>query len=118
MFTSIEAVTQTCFSRKVFYEYFASLLEKIHEKNNVSNVNFIEIILLHEHSHVNVLHFCSRTPFLENTSGELLLLYIVLNIKFTNVEVLSKLPKNFQIQFNIINTLSNFVRDFSLLVKG
>ena len=94
MFTSIEAVTQTCFSRKVFYEYFASLLEKIHEKNDVSNVNFIEIILLHEHSHVNVLHFCSRTPFLENTSGELLLLYIVLNIKFTNVEVLSKQVKN------------------------
>ena len=39
---------------------------------------------------VSMLHFFSRTPFLENTSGELLL-HIVLNIAVINVEVLSKL---------------------------
>ena len=38
---------------------------------------------------VTMLHFFSRTPFLENTSGELLL-HIVLNIAVINVEVLSK----------------------------
>ena len=27
------------------------------------NASFIEIILLHEYSHVNVLRFYSRTPF-------------------------------------------------------
>ena len=38
---------------------------------------------------VNMLHICSRTPFLESTFGELLL-HIVLNI-----EVLSKQVKNY-----------------------
>ena len=51
--------------------------------------NFIEITLLRGYSSVNMLHICSRTPFLENTSGELLL-YIVLNIEAINIEVLSK----------------------------
>ena len=27
------------------------------------NVSFSEIILLYEYSHVNMLRFCSRTPF-------------------------------------------------------
>ena len=51
--------------------------------------NFIEITLLHGLSSVNMLHICSKAPFLENTSGELIL-YIVLNIDVINVEVLSK----------------------------
>ena len=47
-----------------------------------------------QYSSVNVmLHICSRMPFLENTSGELLL-HIVLNIEVINVEVLSKQVKN------------------------
>ena len=45
-------------------------------------------------SSVNMLHICSRTSFLENTSGELLL-HIVLNIEFINVEVLSQKVKNY-----------------------
>ena len=57
------------------------------------DVSFIEITLLHGYSSVNMLHICSRTLFLENTSGELLL-YIVLNIEVINVEVLSKQVKN------------------------
>ena len=42
-----------------------------------------------QHSSVNTLQICSRTPFLGNTFGELLL-HIVLNIKVINIEVLSK----------------------------
>ena len=41
---------------------------------------------------VNMLHGCSRPPFLEKTSGELLL-HIFLNIKVINVEVLPKQVK-------------------------
>ena len=41
-----------------------------------------------------MLHICSRTSFLENTAGELLL-HIVLNIEVINVEVLSKQVKNY-----------------------
>ena len=55
--------------------------------------NFPEITLLHGYSSANVTHTCSRTPFIENTSGELLL-YIVLNIEAINVEVLFKHVKN------------------------
>ena len=58
-----------------------------------SDFNFIEITLLNGYSFVNMLHTCSRAPFLENTSGELPL-YIVRNIEAINVEVLSKLVKN------------------------
>ena len=58
-----------------------------------SDFNFIEITLLNGYSFVNMLHTCSRAPFLENTSGELPL-YIVLNIEAINVEVISKLVKN------------------------
>ena len=57
------------------------------------NFSFIEIALLDGYSSVNMQHICSRTPFLENNSGELLL-YIVLNIEIVNVEVLSKQVKN------------------------
>ena len=46
-----------------------------------------------QYSSVNMLHICSRTPFLENTFGELLL-HIVLNIEVINIEVLCKQAKN------------------------
>ena len=42
--------------------------------------NFIEITFLHVYSSINMLHNCSRTPFLENIYGKLLLCF-VLNIK-------------------------------------
>ena len=45
-------------------------------------------------SSVNMLHYCSRTPFLENTSGKLLL-RITLDIAVINVEVLSKQVKDY-----------------------
>ena len=54
--------------------------------------NFIEITLLHGYSPVNMQYVCSRTLFLENTSGELLL-YIVLKVVI-DVKVLSKQVKN------------------------
>ena len=47
-----------------------------------------------QYSSVNMLHICSKTPFLENTFGELLL-HIVLNIEVINIEVLSKRVKNY-----------------------
>ena len=47
-----------------------------------------------QYSSVNMLHICSRTPFLENTFGELLL-HIVLNIEVINIEILSKQVKNY-----------------------
>ena len=56
------------------------------------DLKYIEITLLHEYSSVNMPHICRRTPFIENTSGKLLL-YIVLNIEVINVEVLSKQVK-------------------------
>ena len=55
--------------------------------------NFIEITFLDGYSSVNMQHICSRTPFLESTSG-VLLLYIVLNIEVINVVVLSKQLQN------------------------
>ena len=70
-----------------------SLQEKIHAK-----------VWLQLYSFVNTLHICSRLPFLENTSGELLL-YIVLNTEVTNVEVLSKQLKNCLKYISILQTL-------------
>ena len=55
--------------------------------------SFVEITLLDGYSPADMLHICSKTPFSENNSGELLL-YIVPNIKVINVEVLSKQVKN------------------------
>ena len=52
------------------------------------------------YSSVNMLHDCRRTPFLESTSGELLL-HIVLIIEVINVEVLSKQVKNY-LKYNSI----------------
>ena len=53
-----------------------------------------------------MLHICSKTPFSENTSGELLS-FIVLNIEAINIEVL----------FKQVNAFSNFIRDFCLEAK-
>ena len=80
--------------------------------------NFIEITLLHVYSSINMLHICSRTPFLENTYGELLL-YIVLNIEVRKSKYGSKYvgKKLFEIHFKIITTFSNFIRDFRLVAK-
>ena len=50
--------------------------------------NLIEITLLHWYSSVNMLHICSRMPYLEITYGELLLCIVL------NIEVLSKQVKN------------------------
>ena len=49
-------------------------------------LNSTEITLLYGYSSVNIQHICSQTPFLENTSGELLL-YTGFNIEVINVEV-------------------------------
>ena len=76
-----EAVTQRCFSRKVFYEYLESLQENIHAK------------VPHEYFSVNMLLTCKRTPILVRTSGELLL-HIALRREIINVENLSKKVKN------------------------
>ena len=43
-------------------------------QSNQLQSNFIEILLRHEHSSVNLLHFF-RTPFSKNTSGWLLLFF-------------------------------------------
>ena len=104
-----------CFSRKVFEEYLDSLLKNIHTKvwlelywNPTSACVFF----------YNMLHICSRTPFLENTYGELLL-YIVLNIEVRKSKYGSKYvgKKLFEMHFKIITTFSNFIRDFRLVAK-
>ena len=61
---------------------------------------------------------CSRTPFLENTYGKLVL-YIVLNIEVRKPKYGSKYvgKKLFEIHFKIITTFSNFIRDFRLVAK-
>ena len=63
-----------------------------------SEFNSSEITLLYGYSSKNMKHICSKTPLLENTSGELIL-YNAFNIELTTVEVLHK-------------TFSNFKRDF------
>ena len=63
--------------------------------------NFIEITLLRGYSSVSILQVCSRMPFLENPSGELLL-YIVLNIEIINAEVLSRHVKSYLKYISII----------------
>ena len=51
--------------------------------------NSTEIALLYGYSSKNMKHIYIRTPFLENTSVELIL-YIVFNTEVINVEVLHK----------------------------
>ena len=55
--------------------------------------NSTEITLLCGYSSKNMKHIYSRTPSLENTSGELIL-YTVFNIEVINAEVLHKQVKN------------------------
>ena len=55
-------------------------------------LNSSEITLLYGYSSKNMKHISSRTPFLENTSGEFIL-YTVFNIEVINVEVLHKQVK-------------------------
>ena len=80
--------------------------------------NFIEITLLHVYSSMNMLHICSKTPFLENTYGELLL-YIGLNIKVRKSKHGSKCvgKKLFEIHFKIITAFSNFIQNLRLVAK-
>ena len=54
--------------------------------------NSTEITVLYWYSSVNMQHICSRTPFLENTSEELILC-TAFNIEVINVEVLHKQVK-------------------------
>ena len=105
-----------CFSKKMFQEYLGSLQKNIHPKE--CDLNFIEITLLHVYSSMNMPHICSRTPFLENTYGELLF-YIVLNIKVRKSKYGSKCvgKKLFEIHFSVITTFSNFIRNLRLVVK-
>ena len=80
--------------------------------------NVIEITLLHVYSSINMLHIYSRTPFLENADGELLL-YIILNIEVRKSKYGSRCvgKKLFEIHFKIITTFSKFIRDFRLVAK-
>ena len=106
-------------SRGVFEKDVLRIFSQITgEHPSKSDFNFIEITLLRGYSSVNMLHICSKTPFLEITSGELLLC-VVLNIELKNTEDLSKqIKKLFEIDFNIINTLSNFLRNFRLMAQS
>ena len=72
--------------------------------SNVLKSHFFILILILKYSSVNMLHICRRTPFIENPSGKLLL-YVVLNIKVINVEVLSKQVKHCLKYISIIKTL-------------
>ena len=54
--------------------------------------NSTEITLLYGYSFKNMKYIYSRTPFLENTSGEIIL-YTVFNIEVINIEVLDKQVK-------------------------
>ena len=54
--------------------------------------NSAEIIFLYGYSSLNMQHICSRTPSLENTSGELIL-YTVFNIEVINVVALHNKAK-------------------------
>ena len=55
--------------KKVFWKYAANIQENTHAE--VLQSNFIEITLRHGCSLANLLHIL-RTPFLKNTSGQLL----------------------------------------------
>ena len=80
--------------------------------------NFMEITFLHVYSSINMLHICSRMPFLENKYEELVL-YIVLNIAVRKSKYGSKYvgKKLFEIHFKFLTTFSNFTQDFRLVAK-
>ena len=54
--------------------------------------NSTEIALLYGYSSENIKHICSRVPFLEDISVELIL-YTVFNIEVINVETLRQQVK-------------------------
>ena len=114
-FIYTEAIPQMCFSGKVFQEYLDSFQKNIHP---MCDFSVTEITLLHVYSSINILHICSRTPFLESTYGDLLL-YIVLNVEVRKSKHGSKYvgKKLFEIHFKIITTFSNFTRDFRSVAK-
>ena len=68
--------------RCVFQERSSRYIWAVYRRTSMQkcDFSFIEMTLLHVYSSINVLHICSRAPFLQNTYGKLLL-YIVLNIK-------------------------------------
>ena len=51
--------------------------------------NSTEITLLYGYSSESIKHICSRKPFLENTSGELIL-YTLFNIGYKAGKILSR----------------------------
>ena len=74
----------------VFQERCAKKISTVYRRTSMQkrDFNLIEITLLHWYSSVNMLHICSRMPYLEITYGELLLCIVL------NIEVLSKQVKN------------------------
>ena len=108
---TIKAPNQERYSRNIQTVYRRTSIQKCDFK-------FIEITLLHVYSSRNMLHICSRTPFLETIYGELLL-YIVLNIDVRKSKYGSKYvdKKLFEVHFKIITKFYNFIRDFRLVAK-
>ena len=73
----LEAALQRCSQEKVFWKYVTNLQKNTHvEVRSQEFSNFIEISLCHGCSPVNLLHVFG-TPFPENTSGGLLLKWII-----------------------------------------
>ena len=74
-----EAAIQRCSHKTVFWKYAANLQDNTHAEVRFQIkllCNFIEIALRHGFSPVNLLPIF-RTPFLKNTSGQLLLRLIL-----------------------------------------
>ena len=74
--------------------------------------NFIEIALQHGCSPVNLLHIF-RTPFPKNTSEELLLHFLILNLNSSKVLVISH---SFDRRFHIVGAIRESVLVFDLVV--
>ena len=111
-FIYTEEVIQRYFSRKLFYEYLA-----IYRKTSIQerDYNFIEITLLHGYSLLGMLNICSRTPFLDIWGTASVYRSKYRDNKRRGSPKAGK--KLFEIHFNIINTFSNFIRDFYLVAK-
>ena len=67
--------------------------------------NFTEITLLHCYSSANMTHICSRTPFIENSSGGSASVYRSKYRGYKYRGSLQARKKLFEIHFNIVNTL-------------
>ena len=77
---------------EVFFKKGVLHLGNLQENIHAREFNSTEITLLYGYSSKNMNHICSRTPFLQNTSGELIL-YTVFKIKVINEKVLHKQVK-------------------------